>query len=187
MYLLRSKSSLFHMRDFKAGEMKEVGPRAWVSFESLPRGMSPEGDGEVSVKLIECDEDMAAAEAENERMEEEDGAEGERRAKLRQAHADEKEDKEAARADALKAKVAASDVDHVAAAKGGDTPEGDGEPPAEGEPLDLDSFVAKHDGELNKPAIVDWATDLSLDVDGTKVELLTLIHGALTQAGVVPE
>lgn len=182
MYVLRSKSSLFHMRDFKADEMKAVGPRAWVPFESLPRGMSPEGDGEVSVRRIEGEEDMAAVMAENERMEEEDGAEGERRAKLRQEHADEKKAKEAARADALKAKVAASDRDHVADHKAELESSTDA-----GEPLDLEAFVAKHDGELNKPAIVDWATDLKLDVDGTKVELLTLIHSALTAAGVVPE
>lgn len=172
MYLIRSKSSLYEMRDRISGEMRGVGPRAWVEFETLPAGLSPEGDGEVSVKVIESEEDMDAALAENTRMGAEDDLVVEQRELRRQVAADEKARKEGEREAVRKV---------FRDAKSDDPPPGDAEP------IDLDAFVAKHDGEMNKPEIVEWAESLDLDADGTKAELLTAIHAALIEAGVPPE
>jgi hypothetical protein len=87
MYMIRSKAHLLCMRDRATGEMKDVGPRRWVPFEALPAGFPPEGDGDVSVKLIECPEDLAAIEAENKRLEAADELVEKKREELRKAKA----------------------------------------------------------------------------------------------------
>jgi hypothetical protein len=73
MYLLRSKGQALKVRDGLSGEMKSVGPRAWVEFGALPAGMAVEDGYDIRVRVVECDEDLAQARAENQRMAKEDG------------------------------------------------------------------------------------------------------------------
>jgi len=60
------------MRDLTNGEMREVSPRRWELFEALPTGVSPLGDSDVLVRVINGNEDLAALEADNARFAAED-------------------------------------------------------------------------------------------------------------------
>jgi regulator of protease activity HflC (stomatin/prohibitin superfamily) len=100
MFLLRSKLGALRIRDKATGEMQVVTSRAWVPFEMLPTGMEPKDYHDVEIRIASCDEDLKAADAENQRMDAEDKARIEARA-LRDKARDEKA------AEALAAKEAA--------------------------------------------------------------------------------
>lgn len=54
-FLLRSKSRLLVIRDGTTADSPtyEVGPKAFVPFEHLPRGLSEAGDSDVEVKHVD--------------------------------------------------------------------------------------------------------------------------------------
>lgn len=65
---VRSKGRNLRIRDGKTGEVRTVGPTAWVRFEGLPRGMMPNDDAELYVRVAKSEEDGSALVAENARL-----------------------------------------------------------------------------------------------------------------------
>jgi len=66
MFLVRAKVRELVLREGD-GAMRKVGPRSWEVFERLPHGILPPGDGDFEVRTPQCDADVNAALAENER------------------------------------------------------------------------------------------------------------------------
>ena len=75
MYMVRSTSGNFRMREGKSGEMLDVSARKWQWFDILPPGMSPgHGGPGIEIRLCDTKEARAACEAENKRLAKEDAS-----------------------------------------------------------------------------------------------------------------
>lgn len=68
MFLVKSKSRALKMREGAGGKMRDVGPLVWEMFEALPPNLSPPvDDGDMVVRVVNGDEDLKAADADNAR------------------------------------------------------------------------------------------------------------------------
>lgn len=72
MYFVKSKGRQLKLRDAESGEMRDVGPRAWVTFGLLPANMSGAHDCDFDVRAPRTQEELSAIEAENAQMADED-------------------------------------------------------------------------------------------------------------------
>lgn len=80
MFFLKSKARALKVRDRESGKMLDVGPRKWVPFGELPAGTTPVGDCDVEVRIAKTQEDLAAIEAENKLLADEDAKRAAKRA-----------------------------------------------------------------------------------------------------------
>jgi hypothetical protein len=65
MCYIRAKTRPVKIRDGGDGEMKVVTNQAWVLFDKLPRGMSPDYSLDVEIRAPITSADCDAIEAEN--------------------------------------------------------------------------------------------------------------------------